>query len=111
MSYAIRNDMKGCRAINHPDDIAADEHYSVSPLPSPEPSLEELIEAAINLRNGLLAAAATRIGPLQDAVEMGIATSDEVEALAQWRQYRIVLSRVDKREGFPREINWPVVPA
>lgn len=32
MSYAIRNDKQGWRAVNGPDDVGADEYYSEAPI-------------------------------------------------------------------------------
>lgn len=43
MSYAIRKDGQGWRAVNGPDDVGPDENYSVTqPAPPPGPSPLEL---------------------------------------------------------------------
>ncbi|WP_100096931.1 tail fiber assembly protein [Candidatus Williamhamiltonella defendens] len=51
--------------------------------------------------------ASKAIGPLADAVELGIATEQEVQALKSWKAYRIALHRLDPSKG---EITWPEVP-
>lgn len=37
MSYAVRNDKQGWRAVSGPDDVSADEWYSVDTPPDPAP--------------------------------------------------------------------------
>ena len=61
---------------------------------STAPSQEEILKAANDTRDGLLAAAALRIAPLQDAADLEVATSEELATLKLWKQYRIALSRV-----------------
>lgn len=41
MSYAIRNDGKGWRAVNGPEDLTADENFSMTQPPTPTPNLAE----------------------------------------------------------------------
>ena len=56
----------------------------------------------------LLAQAAAAIAPLQDAIDLGIATDTEINLLAEWKKYRVLLSRVDisQTDG----IEWPEIP-
>lgn len=61
-------------------------------------------------RDQLLREAATRISPLQDAVELGEATATEEASLKKWKQYRVAVNRVDQQPGFPASIEWPSVP-
>lgn len=110
MSYAIRNDLKGCRSINHADDVAGDEHFSITPLLAVEPSPGELAEVAKNHRSMLLAGAVARMGPLQDAVDIGDATEDEIARLNLWKRYRVELNRIEQQAGFPSDISWPSSP-
>jgi len=77
---------------------------------APPPTLEELTVNALQQRDSLLAAAAIRISPLQDAVDEDEATEKEVAALKAWKQYRIKLNRLQEQEGFPVEIAWPESP-
>lgn len=79
----------------------------IDPLP---PSEEVLAEGARRRRDELLAEAALRIAPLQDAVDLGEATDGEQAALAAWKQYRVALNRIEQQDGFPANINWPSAP-
>ncbi|AOZ48893.1 tail fiber assembly protein [Chromobacterium vaccinii] len=49
--------------------------------------------------------------PLQDAADLGIATTAETELLTAWRRYRVLLSRVPQQAKFPTQIDWPTPPA
>ena len=46
------------------------------------------------------------IAPLQDAVDMDMATDDETVRLQEWKKYRVLLSRVDSSAP-----DWPLSPA
>ncbi|MDD2019049.1 tail fiber assembly protein [Pseudomonas putida] len=70
---------------------------------------EHEIAIAELARRRLVADAA--IAPLQDAVDLEDATTEEAEALKAWKRYRIVLSRLPEQAGYPHEIDWPEVPA
>lgn len=65
---------------------------------------------AMQRRDELLQVAAIRIAPLLDAQDLGKATDDEAARLQAWKLYRIELNRIDKQEGFPASINWPIAP-
>ncbi|EJA5086988.1 tail fiber assembly protein, partial [Salmonella enterica] len=62
---------------------------------------DEVAEAAARLReaegtkNRLLQMASEKIAPLQDAVDLGIATDDEKARLDEWKKYRVRVNRVD----------------
>lgn len=56
----------------------------------------------------LMRNATASINPLQDAVDMEIATNEETEVLKQWKIYRISVNRIDTTQ---KEINWPDIPA
>lgn len=53
------------------------------------------------------------IVPLQDAVDLAMATPAEAELLAAWRRYRVALSRLPQRAGWPQlaASDWPPQPA
>ncbi|SED12291.1 virus tail fibre assembly protein, lambda gpK [Pseudomonas saponiphila] len=108
--FAVRNDRASWRAVDRPDQLDADEYYCAENPPDPVPQLGELATLAIEQRDRLLAAAANRMGPLQDAVEAGQATEDEVARLQQWKTYRIDLNRIEQQEGYPAAIRWPTSP-
>ena len=48
------------------------------------------------------------IAPLQDAVDISIATDAEIARLAKWKRYRVALSRIDINKALDTE--WPVKP-
>lgn len=81
------------------------------PEPVPDPTTEELIQMALAQRDQLLTVAAIRIAPLADAVELGEASEAEVALLKKWKQYRVLLNRIDQQAGFPQSIDWPEIPA
>ncbi|EOZ7468805.1 tail fiber assembly protein [Enterobacter hormaechei] len=59
-------------------------------------------------RNKFIAEASLKIAPLQDAVDLGIATTEEKETLLAWKKYRVLLMRVDTSHA--PNIEWPVLP-
>ncbi|MDK3079991.1 tail fiber assembly protein, partial [Enterobacter hormaechei] len=62
------------------------------------PTREETIENAEALKAQLLSVAAQAIAPLQDAVDLSMATDDEMASLSAWKKYRVLLNRVDTSE-------------
>lgn len=113
MSYAVRNDKQGWRAVSGPGDAGSDEWYSAGTPPDPvplPPTAEELAAQARVRRDQRLAIAANRMGPLQDAVDTDQATNEEAGRLALWKRYRIELNRIEAQESFPTAIDWPVSP-
>ncbi|EJA5011301.1 tail fiber assembly protein [Salmonella enterica] len=72
---------------------------------------DEVAEAAARLReaegtkNRLLQMASEKIAPLQDAVDLGIATDDEKARLDEWKKYRVRVNRVDTSNP-----DWPEQP-
>ena len=48
------------------------------------------------------------IAPLQDAVDISIATDEEITRLAEWKRYRVALSRIDTSKA--PNIEWPLSP-
>lgn len=48
------------------------------------------------------------IAPLQDAVDLGIATEAEAALLLAWKKYRVLLNRINPEDA--PDINWPEVP-
>ncbi|MBW7618137.1 tail fiber assembly protein [Citrobacter portucalensis] len=64
-----------------------------------------LIAQATQQKDSLLALATSKIGPLQDAVDLGIVTEEETSALSEWKKYRVLLMRVDIEKP-----EWPISP-
>ncbi|EKA7108551.1 tail fiber assembly protein [Salmonella enterica] len=73
---------------------------------------DEAAEIAAQLReadetkNRLLQMASEKIAPLQDAVDLGIATDEEKAQLDEWKKYRVRVNRVDTSSP-----DWPEKPA
>ncbi|HAG1883047.1 TPA: tail fiber assembly protein [Salmonella enterica] len=72
---------------------------------------DEGAEVAARLREAegtksrLLQMASGKIAPLQDAVDLGIATDDEKAQLDEWKKYRVLVNRVDTSNP-----DWPEQP-
>ncbi|HHR5846964.1 TPA: tail fiber assembly protein [Providencia alcalifaciens] len=77
-------------------------------ITNPPPTKEQLIAEAEYQKQALLNEATTAIAPLQDAVDLGIATDEEREQLRAWKEYRVEVNRVDA--GLGASVNWPVKP-
>lgn len=69
------------------------------------PTREESIEYAESFKAQLLSVAAQAIAPLQDAVDLGMATDAEAALLLEWKKYRVLLNRVDT--SIAPDIEWP----
>lgn len=76
--------------------------FSAPTLPAPA------MAERIAMRDSLLSAATLRIAPLQDAVDLEMATSDDVSRLKAWKTYRVQVSRTDL-STYP--IDWPAQPS
>ncbi|EFN0069270.1 tail fiber assembly protein [Escherichia coli] len=53
------------------------------------------IREAEETKNSLMQVASEHIAPLQDAVDLEIATEEERSLLEAWNKYRVLLNRVD----------------
>ncbi len=98
----------------HPDFVATLVEVPASTkivaVTPPEPTSEEKASAIFAQRDRLLEAAALRIAPLQDAVDLEDASAGEAAALKAWKQYRVKLLRIDQAADFPDTITWPKEP-
>lgn len=74
----------------------------------PNYSPEELIAQAESKKSRLMQTANAEIAPLQDAVDLDMATEKEKLSLTKWKQYRVLLNRVQP-ENAP-DIEWPELP-
>ncbi|NYY22372.1 tail fiber assembly protein [Escherichia coli] len=66
------------------------------------------IREAEETKNSLMQIAGEQIAPLQDAVDLEIATEEEASLLAAWKKYRVLLNRVDTSTAL--DIEWPEEP-
>lgn len=69
---------------------------------------EKSVQAELRKRE-LRAVADSTIAPLQDAVDVEMATEEEISSLKAWKLYRVLLNRVDT-SGDVADEAWPVVP-
>ncbi|HCT6410988.1 TPA: tail fiber assembly protein [Citrobacter freundii] len=60
-------------------------------------------------KESLMSLATLKIAPLQDAVDIDIATETETALLLAWKKYRVLLNRINPDEA--PDINWPDMPA
>ncbi|WP_410732484.1 tail fiber assembly protein [Citrobacter freundii] len=66
------------------------------------------VTQATQQKESLLALAASKIAPLQDAVDLDIATEAEAALLLAWKKYRVLLNRINPDDA--PDISWPEVP-
>ena len=67
----------------------------------------EIAEATAT-KSALIKSAAAKIEPLQDAVDLDMATGEEKSLHDAWRKYRVLLMRVDT--SLSPDISWPEPP-
>ncbi|MCC8457957.1 tail fiber assembly protein [Photorhabdus aegyptia] len=72
----------------------------------PPPTKEELIFIEESQKTQFISLANEKITPLSDAVELDIATDEEMLLLKEWKKYRVMLNRVDTSNA--PEIDWPI---
>lgn len=75
---------------------------------NPVKTAEQYQQEAQAEKTRLLYEAANFIAPLQDAVDIGEATTAEEEALKLWKKYRIAVNRIDTSAA--PDISWPDTP-
>lgn len=68
----------------------------------------ELLQQAERKKMSLLLQAEKAMAPLKDAVELEIATKEEHVRYVAWRNYRVLVSRVNVTD--PDNISWPNLP-
>ncbi|MNL56144.1 Caudovirales tail fiber assembly protein [compost metagenome] len=64
-----------------------------------------LIQQARTEKARRMSEAGKHIAPLEDAVELKMATKEEKAQLTAWKTYRVLLSRVDPDQA--PDITWP----
>ncbi|PYZ61085.1 hypothetical protein DNK63_05880 [Providencia rettgeri] len=75
---------------------------------NPPISKEQLIAEAEQQKQLLLADVSNAIAPLQDAVDLDIATDEEMAQLTALKKYRVLLNRIDTSTA--PDIEWPEKP-
>lgn len=76
--------------------------------PVEPPSQAQLVAAAEQEKQYRLTVANNQIAPLQDAVDLDMATDEEVRLLNAWKKYRVLVNRVDTNKA--PDIQWPPQP-
>ncbi|WP_312773361.1 tail fiber assembly protein [Atlantibacter hermannii] len=79
-----------------------------TPPPVAPPSHAQLVAAAEQEKQYKLTVANNQIAPLQDAVDLDMATEQEEADLLAWKKYRIQVNRVNTDTA--PDINWPAKP-
>ncbi|WP_140918646.1 tail fiber assembly protein [Limnobaculum xujianqingii] len=74
----------------------------------PPLTYEQVMEIANAERTEKLAEASVIITPLQDAIDLDMATDEEKRLYNEWRKYRVLLNRIDASK-YP-DIEWPPLP-
>ncbi|AXG47987.1 tail fiber assembly protein [Photorhabdus laumondii] len=74
----------------------------------PPPTREELQQYIESKKQQFIVEASQQIAPLQDAVDLRIATKEEEAALLVWKKYRVMLNRIDI--SLAPDIEWPEQP-
>ncbi|MCF7302076.1 tail fiber assembly protein [Escherichia coli] len=70
---------------------------------------EEYVTKASELKTYYIGVATDAISPLQDAVDLDIATDEEKRLLPLWKKYRVDVNRVDVTKA--PDITWPKSPS
>ena len=89
-------------------DISGGWVFKNSKIEPREVTQKEFIATATKEKTQLMQVAANKMAPLQDAVELGIATDNEIEQLDAWKAYRVSLNRIDVTQA--PDIEWPIEP-
>lgn len=75
--------------------------------PTPPISKEEILANNTSTRTYLLNLALSEISPLQYAVDLDMATTQEKDLLLLWKKYSVAVNRVDLNKESP---DWPIAP-
>jgi len=70
---------------------------------------EDLVYLAASRQAAEMEEASRLMAPLQDAVDIGKATQEEIDRLNEWKEYRVMLNRIDTTKA--PDIDWPQKPA
>ena len=83
-------------------------NYSDGVFSAPTTEAENAVLIASSRLAAEMDVANRTIAPLQDAVDISIATNAEIARLAEWKRYRVKLSRIDINKALDSE--WPEMP-
>jgi hypothetical protein len=88
--------------------LGSDSNHFPCWVDAPPESEESIINRNSRKKESLLEDARKVIDPLQDAVDLDMATDEEKSKLRSWKKYRVLLNRVDISTA--KEIEWPNIP-
>lgn len=91
-----------------PEQPGVNYRYSDGVFAAPVTEAENAVLIASSRLAAEMDEANRAIAPLQDAVDISIATDAEIARLAKWKRYRVALSRIDINKA--TDIEWPVKP-
>lgn len=74
----------------------------------PQKTKDEMIIEAEQIKRALIAESSAEIAPLQYAVDLSIATAEEILRLTKWKTYHVDLNRIDT--SLAPDINYPEKP-
>lgn len=99
-----------CAGLSRGLIIVIDNDYPVL-QEAPPLTDDQIIEIAKMHQYAAMLDASTKMTPLQDAIDLDIATDDEIARLNDWKRYRVELNRISQQPGYPRDIQWPIAPS
>lgn len=76
---------------------------------APVNEAEDPVYLAASRQAAEMEEASRLMAPLQDAVDIGKATQEEIALLNEWKGYRVMLNRIDTTKA--PDIDWPEKPA
>ncbi|MDE8559059.1 tail fiber assembly protein [Pantoea vagans] len=82
--------------------------YDGKGFTAPVIEIQEPVFIATSRKAAAMDEAGQAIAPLQDAVDVGMATDAEAALLTAWKKYRVLLNRVDVSAA--PDITWPEAP-
>ncbi|EFS2931199.1 phage minor tail protein G [Escherichia coli] len=95
-------------AISHAENVVYQKWNGTAWVKDAEAEKLFRIREAEETKNSLMQVASEHIAPLQDAVDLEIATEEETSLLEAWKKYRVLLNRVDTSTA--PDIEWPEEP-
>lgn len=110
--------------IEGPDYVTPGYTYANGVFTPPVPTYEEILAAATStllskqkVSNTQISYIQLRIDTINDAIEMDMATDDEIAELPvrtlqlkAWKQYRVILGRMTQQPDWPTNPQWPTAP-
>lgn len=113
MSYAVRNDGQGWRAVSGPDDVGLDEWHSTDQPPDPVPlplTEEALVVAERSYRDQELTGVAWLRDRHRDQLEIEVTTTLSTDQFRALLVYMQALRDWPQSPEFPESERRPIAP-